>query len=359
VQGDVATVLRNDGKPIGRGFYNPHSLIAVRMLTSGNEPVDFNFFRKRIERALGHRKQLYPDSKAYRIVNGENDFLPGLIVDRYGPVLTIQIVSAGMEKMKTLVCDVLESLLKPSAIVEKNESHLREMEQLPLGTNILRGTMPNSPLQVSINGLTFAVDVLGGQKTGWYLDQRENHRSIREYVRGFDMLDCYCYDGGFALNAAAAGARSVVGIDSSKHAVGRAAENARLNGLDGTVEFMHADAEKSLNEFAAARRTFDVVVVDPPSFTRSKKNVPPALKAYRALHEKALALLNDGGYLITACCSHHISEDALAHTVTHAAQRTRRMLQLIDRRGAAPDHPISPFMPETAYLKFFIYRAFS
>jgi 23S rRNA (cytosine1962-C5)-methyltransferase len=354
--GAIATVLRNDGMPIGTGLYNPHSLIAVRMLTRKSEPIDFGFFKERIGAALAFRTGLFPDSKTYRLVNGESDFLPGLIVDRYGPVLVIQIVSAGMERFKTLICDVLESLLSPSAIVEKNETHLRELEQLPLGTGILRGSMPNPPLRVGIDDLTVSVDIINGQKTGWFLDQRLNHMMIRRYARGLDVLDCYSYDGGFALHAAAGGATSVVAIDSSASAVDRMRENVRLNGFEDRVECVKGDAAKMLVSYAETKRSFGLVILDPPSFTRSKKNVGAAISAYRALHDNALKLVRPGGYLVTACCSYHISEDALAHSVNHAAQRSGRPLQLLERRGASPDHPLSPFMPETGYLKLLVYR---
>jgi 23S rRNA (cytosine1962-C5)-methyltransferase len=355
--GDIVTVLRNDGMPLGVGFYNPNSLIAVRILSRKTQPVDFGFFKQRIESALNYRNHIFPDSKTYRVVNGESDFLPGLIVDRYGPVVVAQIASAGMERMKMLIYDVIESLIKPSAIVEKNETHLRELEGLHRETNIARGTLPNPPLHVHMNDLTYAVDIMGGQKTGWFLDQRMNHLLVRSYAQKADVLDCYCYDGGFSLNAAAAGARSVTGVDSSESAIVRAKENARLNKLDDRVDFLCADAEKTFTGFIGQKRQFDLVILDPPSFTHSKKNVGPALQAYRAIHDNAFKVLKADGYLVTACCSYHISEDAFFHSVTHAAQRNNRSLQLLDRRGASHDHPVSPYMRETMYLKLFVFRA--
>ncbi len=354
--GEIVTVLRNDGMPLGKGFFNPHSLIAVRLLSRKDEPIDFGFFKSRIESALAHRLHLFPDSKTYRVVNGESDYLPGLIIDRYGPVIVTQVVSAGMERMKTLIYDVIESTLKPSAIYEKNETNLRELEQLPLEEKVARGTMPNPPLHVTMNDLTYSIDIINGQKTGWFLDQRMNHAMIRSYAAGLDVLDCYCYDGGFSLNAAAGIARSVVAVDSSEGAIRRAQENARLNKLEDRIEFNCGDTEKMLNTFQQQQRYFELVILDPPSFTRSKKNVGPALQAYRAIHDNALKILKPGGYLVTACCSYHISEDALFHTVTHAAHRNNRLLQLLERRGASSDHPISPFMPETMYLKLFVFR---
>ncbi len=354
--GDIVTVLRNDGMPLGKGFYNPHSLIAVRLITRKEEAIDFNFFKSRIEAALNHRTHIFPGSKTFRVVNGESDFLPGLIVDRYGPVVVVQIVSAGMERVKTLIYDVLESVLKPSAIFEKNETHLRELEHLPLETQVARGILPNPPLHITMNDLTYAVDIINGQKTGWFLDQRMNHQMIRSYSRKLDVLDCYSYDGGFALNAAAGGARSVTAIDSSDSAIQRGRENARLNKVEDRVEFLCSDVEKALKGFAQQSRHFDLIILDPPSFTRSKKNVGPALQAYRAIHDNAFKILNSNGYLVTACCSYHISEDALFHTVTHAAHRNQKALQLLERRGASYDHPVSPYMPETLYLKLFVFR---
>jgi len=355
--GDIVTVLRNDGMPLGKGFYNPHSLIAVRLITRREESIDFNFFKSRIESALQHRLHMFPGSKTFRVVNGESDYLPGLIVDRYGPVVVVQIVSAGMERIKMLIYDVLESVVKPSAIFEKNETHLRELEHLPLETQVARGTLPNPPLHITMYDLTYAIDIIQGQKTGWFLDQRMNHFMIRSYASDLDVLDCYCYDGGFALNAAAGGARLVTAVDSSQSAIQRAQENARLNKLDDRIEFICSDAEKALTGFAGKSKLFDLIILDPPSFTRSKKNVGPALQAYRAIHDNAFKILKPGGYLVTACCSYHISEDALFHTVTHAAHRNQKALQLLERRGASYDHPVSPYMPETLYLKLFVFRA--
>jgi 23S rRNA (cytosine1962-C5)-methyltransferase len=269
--GDIVTVLRSDGMPLGKGFYNPHSLIAIRLLSRKEEPIDFSFFRARIESALKHRKHIFPDSKVYRVINGESDLLPGLILDRYGPVVVVQIVSAGMERLKTLLYDVIDSMIKPSAIIEKNETHLRELEQLPLETKIARGTIPNPPLRIVMNDLTYTIDIIHGQKTGWFLDQRMNHTMIRSYSGGLRVLDCYSYDGGFSLNAAAGGAKSVTTVDSSQGAIERGKENARLNKLENRIEFMCADAEKTLVAFKEQQRYFDLVIVDPPSFTRSKK----------------------------------------------------------------------------------------
>lgn len=354
--GEIVSVLRNDGMLIGKGFYNPHSLIAVRLISRKDEPIDFGFFKSRLESSLQHRLHMFPGSKTYRVVNGESDFLPGLIIDRYGPVAAVQIVSAGMERLKTLLYDVIESVIKPAAIVEKNETSLRELERLPLETKVVRGTLPNPPLHVTMNDLTYSLDIINGQKTGWFLDQRINHYTIRSYVRDFDVLDCYCYDGGFALNAAAAGARSVTAVDSSEGAIRRANENARINNLSDRIEFIRGDAQKTLLSLIEQQRRFGVIIADPPSFTRSKKDIGPALQAYRALHDNLFKLLTSPGYLVTACCSYHISEDAFFHTVTHAAHRNNRKLQLLERRGASCDHPVSPYMPETMYLKLFVFR---
>lgn len=352
--GDIVTLRDHGGAPLGKGFYNPNSLIAFRLLTRTEEEIDFQFFQRRIERALALRTLLYPGAKAFRLVYGESDFLPGLIVDKYHHALSVQTFSYGMDKRLTLICDVLESLLKPKAIVERNESPIRLLEGLEAKKGILRGIV--EPAAIEENGLTFQVDLLEGQKTGFFLDQRENRFALRRYSRGARVLDCFCNDGGFALNAAAAGAKHVTAVDSSETAVARAAANAALNSLAGLVSCECADAFDYLKDAVAKKKTFELVNLDPPSFAKSRKTVPLAKKGYKDLHALAFQLIPKGGILATSSCSFHIEEATFLEIVHHAAQAAGRSVQLLEWRGAAPDHPVLPPMPETRYLKFGVFR---
>ncbi len=349
-------VRRTDGRVLGKGFYHPNSLIAVRLLGDEHTEIGFGFFREKIEYALGHREKYFRSSKVYRVVHGESDGLPGLIIDRYGSVIVIQTLSAGMDKYKTLICDVIESVFSPAAIIEKNESHLRTLENLPQQTSVLRGALPHPPMLLEINDLMVEIDVLGGQKTGWFLDQRLNHTLIRSIAGSANVLDCYAYHGGFGLQAAHAGARKVTAVDISAEAVRMCMQNARHNKFEGIFNAIPGEVPGILERYISAKERFDLVIVDPPSFTRSKKNVPTALKAYRSLHESALRLIPPGGYLASACCSYHIFSEVFEGTVTAAADRTDRKIQIIQRAGASPDHPVLPTMPETEYLKFVLYR---
>ena len=349
VAGDLVEVLSAGGLTLGVGFYNPHSLIAFRMLSHTVEPVDSSFFHRRIENALALRSRIYPGEHAYRLVHGEGDFLPGLVIDRYGSIISLQTFSSGMDIRLPVICDVLQTLLGPEAIIERNESPTRALEHL----DARRGTLRGAPRTVTLeeHGIRYLVDPLEGQKTGFFLDQRENRKTVRPFCAGKRVLDCFCNDGGFALNAAAAGASEVLGIDISPDAVRRADHNASANGYSG-LTFRVGDVFEELERLGAEGQTFDVVVLDPPSFTRNRKTVPAARKGYRDLHLSAMRLLPPGGILATASCSHHIEPASFLQDIQASALRSGRGLQLLDWRGAAPDHPSLPSVPETQYLKF-------
>jgi 23S rRNA (cytosine1962-C5)-methyltransferase len=351
--GDIVELIAASGKPLGIGFYNPHSLIAVRLLSTVLEEIDSGFFAKRIADALAIRRILYPDSETYRLVHSESDFLPGLIVDKYSDYLSVQTFSYGMDARLPLICDILESMLHPAGIVARNESTLRDLEKLPQHKGVLRGTV--APTVFEDGDIKFSVDILEGQKTGFFLDQRENRHLVRRFSNGADVLDCFTNEGGFALHAARAGAKSVLGIDSSENAIRHARDNAALNALT-TVEFEQADVFRRLDKLGKEERKFDVVVLDPPSFTKSRKNVQAAKQGYRELHASAFRVLKKGGVLLTASCSHHIEPSVFLEIVGNSALRSGRSLQLLDWRGAAPDHPVVPAMPETSYLKFAVCR---
>jgi 23S rRNA (cytosine1962-C5)-methyltransferase len=351
--GDVVELFTAGGLTLGIGLYNPHSLIAFRLLSHVIEEIDTGFFRSRLARALDLRRTLYPNSEVYRLVHGEGDFLPGLIIDRFNEYCVVQTLSHGMDLRLPMICDALESLLAPKGIVERNESSMRTLEQLPQKKGILRGEAGSTT--IAMDGLVYRVDVLEGQKTGFFLDQRENRGAISRFCKNAEVLDCFCNDGGFSLSAARAGAAAVLGLDSSEETIRSAMENARLNGLS-IVRFEQADVFEALPALAQKEAKFDLVILDPPSFTRSRKNVQTAKKGYRELHIGAFKLLKKGGTLATASCSHHIEPEVFLSIVDETARKVGRSIQLLEWRGAAPDHPTLPAVPETRYLKFGIFR---
>ncbi|MEX1140468.1 MAG: class I SAM-dependent rRNA methyltransferase [Bacteroidota bacterium] len=350
--GDVVELHRHDGKFLGIGFFHPNSLIAFRLLSREREEVTFEFFEKKLSQALSLRRRLFPHSETFRLVHGEGDFLPGLIVDKYNEYLSIQTLSLGMDRRITLICDVLESLLHPKAIVERNESPLRPLEQLPLKKDVLRGTLDQTI--VAENGVKFKIDLLSGQKTGIFLDQRDNRKAIRRYVKGANVLDCFCNEGGFSLNAVEGGAETVWGVDSSDTAIAKAKVNATINQKTNVV-FDVADVFDLLKSAAADQKRYDAIILDPPSFARNKKSVFTALRGYKEINTNALRLINPGGFLISASCSHHVAEDAFFSTIEASARSAGRSVQLLESSGASPDHPVLPAMPETKYLKFGIF----
>ena len=351
--GEVVELFTAGGLTLGIGLYNPHSLIAFRLLSSAIEEIDAGFFRSRIARALDLRQTLYPGSAVYRLVHGEGDLLPGLIIDRFNEYCVVQTFSNGMDARLPLICDALESLLSPKGIIERNESPLRTLEELPQKKGILRGEAGSTT--INLNGLLFNVDVLEGQKTGFFLDQRENRGAIERYSNNARVLDCFCNDGGFSLFAAKGGAAAVTGLDSSEEAIRNATENAALNGLPA-ARFEQADVFTMLTSLAEKGASYDLLILDPPSFTRSRKTVQTAKKGYKELHAGAFRLLRKGGTLATASCSHHIEPEVFLSIVDETARKAGRQVQLLEWRGAAPDHPSLPSVPETRYLKFGIFR---
>jgi 23S rRNA (cytosine1962-C5)-methyltransferase len=353
--GDIIELRNHAGKFLGIGFYNPHSLIAVRLLSrQENVEIDFQFFRKRFETALVLRKKLYPSSDTFRLIHGESDFLPGLIVDKYDDYLSIQAFSAGMERRMTLICDVLESLLHPKGIVERNEQPIRTLEGLEQRKGVLRGTI--APVTINENGVKFTVDILEGQKTGFFLDQHENRNAIHKYAKDAQVLDCFCNEGGFALHAAVAGASHVTAVDISEPTITQARKNADLNNVASQTEFIVQDAFEYLKAAVEKKQTFDVVILDPPSFAKNKKAIVRARRGYKDIHMYALQLLKPGGILATASCSHHIYEETFLEIVNTSARATGRNINLLEWHGAAPDHPVLPAMPETRYLKFGVFH---
>ena len=351
--GDIVEIYQYDGEFFGVGFFNPHSLISVRLLSREKIEIDHNFFKERILSAYKYRKILYPNSETFRLVHGESDFLPGLVIDKYNDLLAVQTFSYGMDLRLNLICDVLEDLFKPTGIVERNESPLRELEGLENRKKILRGDVKDTIFDD--DGVKFKIDILSGQKTGFYLDQRENRKVMRRFVKGKKVLDCFTNEGGFALHCAYAGAENVVGVDVSDTAIEKAKVNADLNNLKN-VQFEVEDVFDKLREYLGKGEKFDVVILDPPSFTKSKRSVKSALSGYREINSTAMKILNPGGILATASCSHHISDEMFMNVIIESSIMARKKIRLIEWRGASPDHPILPSMPETKYLKFGIFQ---
>lgn len=353
--GGIVEIVRQNGKFVALGCYNPHSLIAVRVLTSHREPIDRSYFVTRLRRAHLLRKRLYPENDSFRLVHGESDDLPGLIIDKYEDCFAIQTLCLGIDMLKDQICDALEELFHPRSIIERNESHLREREGLPIRSGVLRGEDPGS-IRIKEADLFFEINPSSGHKTGFYFDQRENRIFMRRFASGSRVLDAYCHDGGFALHCVAAGAAAVLGLDISSEAIERARNNALLNSLESRCQFEVIDAGTALESLHTRQERFDVVILDPPSFTRTRKNVPTAKKGYEEINRKAMRVLRRGGILATASCSFHITDETFVESIKEAAFKVDRVLRLLEWRSQAPDHPILPTMPETRYLKFGVFQ---
>jgi len=345
------------GKFIGVGYYHPHSLIAARILSRQGEDIDqVEFFRNRIASALAYRKSIYPDQDTLRLVFGESDFLPGLVVDRYGDVISLQLLSQGMERRRGQIVSALEELLAPIAIVARNDAGVRELEGLPCTVELLAGTLPD-PLIIRENSLKFVVDIMGGQKTGAFLDQKENHRALQGRVAGQRVLDLFCYSGSWSIHAASYGARQVTGIDISRGAISLAEENARLNQVATVCDFQAVDAFEQLKTYMHRGERFGTIILDPPAFVKTKKKLPEAVRGYLTINRRALELLEPGGYLFTCSCSYHMGRELFLDTLRQAAVQSGRQVRLLEVRGQAYDHPVLLACPESDYLKCVVLQA--
>ncbi|HQJ76061.1 MAG TPA: class I SAM-dependent rRNA methyltransferase [Bacteroidota bacterium] len=349
--GDIVEIFNSNNQFIGKGFYNKNSLISLRLLTYTDEEINKNFLTNKILTADNLRQKLYNDN-IYRMVYSESDILPGLIIDRFDNVFSIQINSIGMEKLLPLITEILIENFSPECIIEKNESPLRTLEGLELKTSILYGEYKSKEL--IIDGIKYNIDLLSGQKSGFFLDQRINRLNIKKYVKGLKVLDCFCNQGGFALNAAIAGAKEVIGIDISKTAIEKCKTNSVINGFEKICRFEVADVFDYLQRLIDENNYFDVIIMDPPSFTKSKKNIPTAKQAYKKVNYLGLQLIKNEGYLITSSCSHHIDENTFIDIIDESAIKAKSHIKLLEFHSASPDHPILLNMPETKYLKFAI-----
>jgi 23S rRNA (cytosine1962-C5)-methyltransferase len=350
--GDLARVLAHNDRGIGLAYVNPKSLIAARLLETWTPP-DAAWFADRIRRALALRDRLYPQPY-YRAVHGEADGLPGLVIDRYGERCVAQIGTAGMEAMRSLIQAAVIEVLDCETLIFKNDSSLRELEGLPSYVEAAKGSLAGAARVVE-GGLDFEVPLAEGQKTGWFFDQAANRQTLAKYIRpGARVLDVFSYAGAWGVRAARAGAGEVLCVDSSAQALELAALNARRNSL--ALETRKGDAFDVLAALKAERRTFDVVIVDPPAFAKRKKDLPKALAAYKRLNQLAIELIAQDGILVSCSCSYHVSAEDLQDAAAKAARAAGRHMQVLELGGQAPDHPVHPSIPETRYLKAYFCR---
>jgi 23S rRNA (cytosine1962-C5)-methyltransferase len=349
-RGSLVKLAAADGRGIGVATFNPNALIAARILDGdASRAIDRDFFAARIERALALRQRLY-DQPFYRLVHAEADGLPGLVIDRYGDVVAAQLNSAGMAALEGEILAALQQTLGSRAVVLRNDAAARAVEGLDEETRVASGALEGA-VELAENGARFLADLVGGQKTGWFFDQRENRRFVARLCAGASVLDAYCYGGGFAIQAALGGATRVLGLDRSEPALDLAAQSARLNGVAGACRFVRGEAFAELARLDQASERFDVVISDPPAFVRSRKDLGPGLRAYRKLARLAAALVAPGGMLFLASCSHNVSPEDFTEAARRGLQDAGRVGRIILEAGAAPDHPIHPALPESAYLK--------
>ena len=354
--GSVVAVRDERGNFIGQALYSDASQIALRFLTQSHEQIDRDWWRARV-RAAASRRSVAADTNAYRLVYSEGDLLPSLIVDRYNDVLVLQTLSQGAESLKSLFAEILIEEFQPRALIERNDARVRELEGLPSISATVYGEVPEE-LEIRQHGLRFVVSPGAGQKTGSFLDQRENRIAARDAARTTNAqraLDCFTFNGAFALHLASV-CEQVIGIDISAEAIAAAERNARLNELEN-VEFREANVFDALREFETRGERFDVIVLDPPAFAKNRASLKSALRGYKEINLRALKLLQPGGVLITCTCSYHVLEELFLEIVSEAAIDAHRRVQIIEKRMQASDHPVLIGMPETYYLKCVIARA--
>ncbi|MFN7982343.1 MAG: class I SAM-dependent rRNA methyltransferase [Vicinamibacterales bacterium] len=349
--GDIVTVKTSRGRVIGQALYSDHSQIALRMLTLGDEPADDSLLTRRIEAAIAFRESLAIDATAYRLVHGEADLLPSLVVDRYGDYLVVQALSQGMDRQLPLIVRVLRERLQPKGILARNDPRARALDGLPQEITVLDGDVPDL-VHVHELGVELDVDLRHGQKTGLFLDQRDNRLAAAQYARG-RVLDCFSYNGGFALKLASA-AKETIAFDISEDAVARVRANAERNGV--TVDARVGNVFDELRGMDRTKERFDTIVLDPPAFAKTKSAVDKAISGYKEINLRGLKLLNPGGFLITCSCSYNISEGTFAQILHEAALDAEAHVTVVEKRMQSRDHPVLMGVPETYYLKCFILR---
>ena len=358
--GEIVNVRDFDGYPMGRGYINQNSKIRIRLMTRHiDQPIDEEFLRMRVQNAWDYRKTTV-DTSSCRIIFGDADFLPGLVVDKYEDVLVVQCLALGMEAFKLTIVNLLKEILKADGIqirgvYERSDANERTKEGLTKVKGFI-GDEFDTSVEIQENGVRYLVDVVNGQKTGFFLDQKYNRLAMQRICKGKKVLDCFTHMGTFALNAGLAGATDVTGLDISEYAIQQAQENAKRNHLEQTVHFRCANVLDELPRLAQEGEKYDVVILDPPAFTKSREATKNAIKGYREINMKGLKLVKDGGYLATCSCSHFMTQELLAKTIQEAARSAHKRLRQVEFRTQSPDHPILWAADESYYLKFFIFQ---
>jgi 23S rRNA (cytosine1962-C5)-methyltransferase len=350
--GEIVDVFYSDGKLAGRGYINPKSQILVRLLTRKAENIDAPFFHTRILEAWTYRKKIgYTEN--CRLVFGEADYLPALIIDKFNDYFVIQTLSLGIDRWKPAIVEAIQTIFHPKGIYERNDVPVRELEGLPQQKGFLSEPFDTNVL-ITENGLKFMVDIENGQKTGYFLDQQDNRRAIRHIVKDAAVLGVFTYTGTFEIHAAHYGAKSVLGLDISENAVMQASKNAALNGLEKIVQFEAVNAFDVLKQWAKDGRQYDVVMLDPPAFTKSRSNIDKALTGYKEINLRGMKLVKNGGFLVTSSCTNLVSPEQFLQTIEQAAKDAKKKIRQITFQAQASDHPIIPGMENTNYLKFLI-----
>ena len=359
-EGDIIKVRDFDGYPLGHGFVNPHSKIRIRMMSRrAEQEINEDFLRMRVLQVWEDRKKVV-DTSSCRVIFGEADFLPGLVVDKFADVLVVQSLALGIDHIKGQILQYLTEILAQDGIVirgiyERSDAKVRRQEGMELYKGFM-GEAFDTKVQIEENGVRYCVDVENGQKTGFFLDQKNNRKAIQRLCGGAHVLDCFTHTGSFALNAGLAGAKHVLGVDASETGITQAEENARLNGLSHVVKFQCADVFELLPAFERQGQKFDVVILDPPAFTKARNSVKNAVKGYREINLRGIKLVKNGGFLATCSCSHFMTQEMLAKTILQAAGSAHRRLRQVEFHTQAPDHPILWAADESYYLKFFIFQ---
>ncbi|MCM1171221.1 MAG: class I SAM-dependent rRNA methyltransferase [Clostridium sp.] len=358
--GDMVIVRDFDGYPMGKGFINRKSKIMIRMLTrNAKQELDSNFLRLRIKNAWEYRKKTV-DISCCRLIFGEADFLPGIVIDKFADVLVVESLALGIDRLKLDIVEILKEILAEDGIsirgvYERSDAKVREKEGMQRSKGFI-GAPFDTKVQIVENGVKYIVDVEDGQKTGFFLDQKYNRKAIHGICKDAEVLDCFTHTGSFALNAAAAGARSVVGVDASELAIKQAKENARLNFLEDRVHFVCDDVFEFLPRMEQEGKTYDVVILDPPAFTKSRSSIKNAVKGYREINLRGMKLVRDGGFLVTCSCSHFMDYELFTKTIRQAAGNVHKRLRQVEFKTQAPDHPILWAAEESYYLKFYIFQ---
>ncbi len=361
--GDMVVVRDFDGYPMGKGFINRQSKIMIRMMTRNpNQEIDEDFIRLRVKNAWEYRKKTV-DTSSCRIIFGEADFLPGLVIDKFSDVLVVESLALGIDKLKLYIVDYLKEILaedgiKIRGVYERSDAKVREKEGMKRTKGFI-GAEFDTKVEIVENGVRYIVDVEDGQKTGFFLDQKYNRLAIHKLCEGAEVLDCFTHTGSFALNAGIAGAKEVTGVDASELAVAQATENAKLNGLENRVKFICEDVFELLPRLEKEGKKYDVVILDPPAFTKSRSSIKNAVKGYREINLRGMKLVKEGGFLVTCSCSHFMDYDLFTKTIHQAADNVHKRLRQVEFKTQAPDHPILWAADESYYLKFYVFQVCS